>query len=155
MAVNLKLLESDHFDQKKNRALKQTCCILQSVLHLLIWCDYNLQKNFNKHYRKLFLEKDIRDQNRHKHGDNLGSKVTNHKMTKLRGPRFFFCFVFSACSLVRFSSFRSGSNNLAALSTSFIHVFVTELVTSQLFWILSGSNNFFFVFNWNCWGLNN
>ena len=38
--------------------------------------------NFNKHYRKLFLEKDTRDQNRHKHGDNLGSQVTNHKMTK-------------------------------------------------------------------------
>ena len=35
-----------------------------------------------KKYRKLFLEKDTRDQNRHKHGDNLGSKETNHKMTK-------------------------------------------------------------------------
>ena len=69
MAVNLKLLESDRFDQKKNRALKQMC-------------DCNLQKNFNKQYRKLFLEKDTRDQNRHKHGDNLGSKETNHKMTK-------------------------------------------------------------------------
>ena len=142
MAVNLKLLESDRFDQKKNRALKQMCCILQSVLHLLIWCDCNLQKNFNKHYRKLFLEQGTRDQNRHKHRDNLGSKVTNHKMTKFpeRSEICLFslqealCFYFniigsfikSLTSFVlninmfigSFSSFRSGSNSLAALSTS-------------------------------------
>ena len=145
--------------------------------------------NFNKHYRKLFLEKDTRDQNRHKHGDNLGSQVTNHKMTKFpeRSEVCLFslqealCFYFNIIGsfiksltsfvldkrvhwFVFFISIRFKWSRCSEHFTdlNFLHsrlafwvVIVTEPVTSQLFWIVSGSNNFFLVFNWSCWGLKN
>ena len=60
----------------------------QSLLYLLIWSPYNLQKYQN---RKLFYVTISGDQNVKKHGENLGSKLTNQKMTK---------FVFFAGSFV-------------------------------------------------------
>ena len=170
-------------EKKEKTAKKKKTSVLPSNFYCIYSSD--LQPYLN---RKLFRVTVSGDQNIKKDGDR--SKLTNHKMTKFpeRSEVCLFslqealCFYLNiigsfikkfdilcsqqTCSLVHFSSFRSGSNNLTALSTlqicfTFIHglsqwvEIITELVTSLLFWIVSGSNNFFLVLNWNCWGLKN
>ena len=51
----------------------------QYLLHLFIWSPYNLQEY---QIRKLFGVTISGDQKVTKHGENLGSKLTNHKMMK-------------------------------------------------------------------------
>ena len=70
-AVRVKLLEPYPFNPKKkeNEQKRPWYSTKQSVLWLLIWSAYNLQKNINQIIRKLFRLTDWSDQNIQKHGD--------------------------------------------------------------------------------------
>ena len=115
---------------------------------------------------------------------NLGSKITNHKMTKFPERSVFVCFlcrkfvvllqcywfvyrksltsfvpnkhvhwfIFLHFDPVQIVSLPQAHLTLTLLSVTFLIywvVIVTELVTSQLFSVVSCYNNFS-VFNWNC-----
>ena len=56
-------------EKKENEQKRPWYSTKQSVLWLLIWSAYNLQKNINQIIRKLFRLTDWSDQNIQKHGD--------------------------------------------------------------------------------------
>ena len=149
----MKLLEPDCFDQKRKKTFILATDLYRINSSNLLIISKRTSINWTEYY-SLWKTQVIK----------FGGLIQCYWFVyKKKTP--FKSFVLSLTFLVHFSSFRSGSNNLAALSASqskfaFIHdlscwaVIITKLVTSQLFWIVSGSNNFFLVFNWNCWGLN-
>ena len=71
---SLRTKKKEKTTQKKTRYSTKP-----SLLYLLIWSLYNLQTYLN---RKLFRVTFSGDQNVKNDGENLGSKLTNHKMTK-------------------------------------------------------------------------
>ena len=85
--------------KKKKPAEKKKQVFYRAISTVLIWSPNSLPKYQN---RKLFRVTVSGDQNVMKHGENLGSKLTNHKMTKFT-ERSEVC-LFSLQEALRFTS---------------------------------------------------
>ena len=125
--------------RSKKNSQKNRYSNKQSLLYLLIWSPCNLQKYQN---RKQFRVTISGDQNVKKHGENIGSKLTNHKMTKFpeRSEVCLFslqealCFYFNVIASFIKKSLTSFVLNKHVHWFIFLHFDPVQIVS--LFWVL-------------------